>query len=293
MTGVLAQMGIAAGDDLLAPVDNENPRGFWENRSVVMVHERLLKEIGSRWDDTRPLPDEWWVAARVAAFREELLGIVGAQFGDEPIWILKDPRMCRLLPLWLDLCNKIGVELGFVNIFRQPFEVGLSLERRNGHSFEKSALLWLTHNLEAEFWSRGYPRTFVRYRHLLFDPKGVVTRVGRDLNVRWPKGEVDGLQAVLTFMEPSLRHHSAELDDRLLGSGFLSDLVLDTWKALTEAAAEGRTADEARFDGLRARLAEYSRSTDTDFRGLRTRLLQRIRRIAVSVSECGGAQGAN
>src|SRR3546814_14850657 len=93
--------------------------------------------------------------------------------------LLKDPRICRFLPFWLDACESFGIEPLVVFAWRDPFQVAHSLRNRNQFSRDKGLLLWLRHVLDAERDSRRLPRCFVRYEPLLSD-RSEERRVGKE-----------------------------------------------------------------------------------------------------------------
>ncbi|MGB8275105.1 MAG: sulfotransferase [Alphaproteobacteria bacterium] len=285
VTGALAHMGVAAGDNLLPAREGVNDKGFWEQSDAVDLNDAILQRIGSFWDDFRLSPDGWWRAPELVPLRRQLLSILRTEFGKKKLWTLKDPRLCLVLPFWLDAIKELKIRPAFVVIFRQPLEVSLSLERRDGIDYEKSILLWLRHNLNAELWSRGYPRLFVRYRDLLDDPAGIVLRIGRQLGISWPKPKDEGLRCVRAFMEPSLRHHSAESEDELFKKGPLGGMVRQTWQALIDATRDGAAPDEARFDALRKDLDGYPRTRSRNPRGRLTWRKELYRRELVRLAE--------
>ena len=77
--------------------------------------------------------------------RHPQAGPGGAQF-----FGVKDPRLCRLMPLWFPIFETLPAEPNFVLTVRHPWEVAESLARRNGLKPSKSFLLWLDHTLQAE-----------------------------------------------------------------------------------------------------------------------------------------------
>ncbi|MEM6793696.1 MAG: hypothetical protein AAF725_06910, partial [Acidobacteriota bacterium] len=81
-------------------------------------------------------------------------------------WVLKDPRMCRLLPLWRPLLEAERVDLHVLLIIRSPLAVAASLQKRDGFSTEKSLLLWLRHYLEVEAATREYDRSSLHFEGL-------------------------------------------------------------------------------------------------------------------------------
>jgi len=208
LTGVLSMLGADPGPSLVPGQEGVNPKGFWEHAEIVDIHERLLESLDSSWQDERPLPDFWWQLPAVSPFRESLRFILQRDFGQSSLWILKDPRMCRLMPLWLDLLQEMGCSPHFIICLRNPIEVALSLEHRDGIPKLRSYLLWLTHTLEAERSSRGYPRVAIDYGDLLKDWQAIANKIRQDLQLPLIADESSNVR-ITNFLERPLRHHQA------------------------------------------------------------------------------------
>jgi GT2 family glycosyltransferase len=208
LTRILNLAGVELGSKLLS-ASGDNAAGFWEHRDIVLVHERLLASLGASWDDTTPISAERLRSEEVRPFREELLAILRRDFWETKRWGLKDPRLCRLLPLWLEILREFGSDPRFVLICRDPREVAASLARRNGFSEAKSHLLWLDHCLSAERASRDHRRVFVTYEQLLSDWRWSIEHVLRGLGL----SDVDMMEmaeGVEAFLDPTLRHHHSD-----------------------------------------------------------------------------------
>jgi len=211
-TGVLHRLGVDLGDDLL-PANFDNRTGYWEHRGVLDLHERILAEAGVGWHEYRPMPTGWQTLEGVVEARAELLALLRAEFGSSKLWGVKDPRMCRLLPLWREVLAELGAAPRFVLVVRNPLEVARSLERRNGFSFTKGLLLYASEMLAAVEDTDGERRAFVSYDRLLADWRSVVDEVSTALDIGWPRepslcaADVDG------FLRPSERHHRGTVDD--------------------------------------------------------------------------------
>ena len=108
-TGALSLMGVDLGPSLL-PASSTNQSGYWEHSEVVSVHDRLLMALGSSWDDLSPLPARWWESEPAAPYRAMLLEILARDFAASPLWALKDPRLCRLMPLWISMLEELQCE---------------------------------------------------------------------------------------------------------------------------------------------------------------------------------------
>src|SRR4029077_1974458 len=80
--------------------------------------------------------------------------IFEAEFANATLLILKDPRICRFVPFWLDVLKEMKVAPRIVIPLRSPLEVAHSLKKRNALSLTKGLLLWLRHVLDAEAQTR-------------------------------------------------------------------------------------------------------------------------------------------
>ena len=107
LTGVLNLVGVNLGENLLPP-KSDNPAGFWEHRDLVQIHEKLLQALNSSWDDVRALPEGWWNSETTQKHTLEILNILKRDFADSSFWGVKDPRICRFLPIWLPLLEQTG-----------------------------------------------------------------------------------------------------------------------------------------------------------------------------------------
>src|SRR5579864_81175 len=149
LTGMLHHLGVALGERLM-PATIDNPRGYWEHTDIVAAHDRLLSALGSAWDDIRPLPGGFEHGEPAADGRRELAAIVRRDFAEAPLWALKDPRLCRLMPLWSMLFDEERISPRYILALRHPLDVAASLDARDGISTPRALLLWLGHLLDAE-----------------------------------------------------------------------------------------------------------------------------------------------
>ena len=55
LTRGLTVLGVSLGNNLLPPVEDNNPTGFWEEREIYDLHNSMLRACGSDWDDLGPI----------------------------------------------------------------------------------------------------------------------------------------------------------------------------------------------------------------------------------------------
>jgi hypothetical protein len=146
VAGQLVRAGLSVpGTPMLGEGGTEG--GFFEPREVVALNETTLRAAGGGWHDMlRPrLLDDPAAARRLRMSAEALLGNILAAPGGA---VIKDPRMCLVLPCWLDALEALGARARLVVVVRSAEEVALSLHRRNGISLVHGRLLWARYNLE-------------------------------------------------------------------------------------------------------------------------------------------------
>lgn len=204
IAGLLNTLGVELGKNLLSAAA-DNPKGFWEHAAVKALDDDILHALGRTWHDPRPLPPLWWQRQELEVLRIRLQEIVRGDFQEADLWALKDPRLCRLLPLWRPQLESQGHSIRVILVLRNPMEVAASLERRNGMPGDHSHLLWLQHMTEAEHGTRGLPRVVVTYQQLLDDWRATTGRISAALDLALP--ERSGADA---FIDSGLRHHVAE-----------------------------------------------------------------------------------
>src|SRR5262249_55246877 len=141
--------------------------------------------------------------------------ILAEEYGDAELIVIKDPRMCRFMPLYSDALNELGVAPRFVLTHRNPLAVMASLRKRNSMTPGFAALLWLRHTVDAVSASHGHKRCFPSHEAFLDDWRGTPRRAASELDIAWPRGEAAAAASVDGYLRRDLQHHApslAELD---------------------------------------------------------------------------------
>jgi len=232
--GVLSLLGVDLGSNLL-PASATNQSGYWEHEEVVNIHDQLLMALGSSWDDPAPLPAGWLTSEPVAGCRERLLGVIRRDFAASPLWAIKDPRLCRLLPLWIPLLAEANCEPVWILLVRHPSESIRSLEKRDGFPRGKSELLWLAYTLDAERETQDRTRVIITMDQLMSDWQATMLRVEQRIGLPWPVSPQRAAAQIGEFLDPGKRHHRAG------EAAELSPWTRDTFDGLI-AGAEGNHA---------------------------------------------------
>jgi hypothetical protein len=236
--GALAPLGLTVGKTVMAPKE-ENPKGFYENNALTELHEKFLAAIGSNWQDFEPVGQEHFEGEVARRFQQKLLRLLIDEFGaNRPL--IKDPRMCRLMPLWIPLIQEHFPQARFILPIRHPVEVAYSLRQRGHVTLDQGLKLWVVHVLEGERTTRGFPRLFTTYDQLMRSPVETVLRLAKDLGL---STNVDAA-AVSRQIDSTLRHHA----EPAWPSG-------EAWQELTlsihQALACGEAPQEEKLERLR------------------------------------------
>ena len=259
LTGVISALGAALPKKTLMGSDECNQRGLFEGFAIACAHDELLASARSHWHDWRQLDPRWFRSAPAEQHRQKIKAVLVEEFGDAPLIVLKDPRICRFLPFMSSILAELDVSPVAVLPVRSPLEVAYSLKRRNGFALSKSALLWLRHVLDAEVNSRHMRRCFLSYEELLLDWRSQLGRVAEKTGVVWPdwrdqsEGEID------QFLTTDLRHEAASSEE-IENRWEIPQLVRETYGILEKIAAGGENADFLeRLDEVRGRFDEGCR----------------------------------
>jgi len=239
LSGLLGQVGFQTPTNP-DPADVNNPTGYWEPPQIRRFHDRLIEGCLSSWEDPL-LPVLPWHPEQPEAALVELEAALAADFLDWPpeaVALVKDPRQCRLMPLWNQLLARRPLVAQAVLLLRHPEAVAASLWRRDELPADRALLLWLTHTVEAERHSRALPRAVLSYEGLLADPASAVRTCQRLAGLP----EQPAAQELLEqWIRPELNHGREPSDALgLAEAGELLELAVAVYGVLL--GPEGATA---------------------------------------------------
>jgi len=256
---VVNLLGVDLNSKLMRPRKEDNERGFWESEKIARIHDHLLEALGTTWDETIPLPKGWIRRHEAAPARNSLLELLRRDFAESQWWAVKDPRVCRLLPLWLDILVELRCRPLCIHITRSPAEVVDSLRLRSDLSPGFGYPLWLDHVLAAEEYSRGVTRAFITYEQLLGDWRGTMLGLADTLEIEWPRAIDEAAPEIESFLSDGLRHQRVA-DTLLESDSELSPWIHRSYEALKRTACEGESPELRHcFDGIRGEVAAAQR----------------------------------
>lgn len=175
--------------------NDENKKGFFEHPEIVSLNDRLLTHLGGSWDNPSFFGKEYLGDEQLYGFKEEALTIIERSFGESSFAVIKDPRICQLLPFWLEVLEASGYQqenIYCVHTIRHPAEVAASQAARTsknstfyefGRLLEEGAALWLSLTVQSVCYDKKYSRMFVSYNNLLESPEAEIKKLTDYLNI--------------------------------------------------------------------------------------------------------------
>ena len=209
----LQAIGVYLGQDFLAPRP-DNPTGYWEDRNIFGINERLLAALGLKWEDVALIDESRWHAPDIEPLHSEAVDYLRAGFTDHPLWGFKDPRTIRLLPFWQSVLQCIEVHECYLVAVRNPRSVADSLMRRHGMDAVTAHLLWLVYMVPNLHWIANRPFIVSDYDLVMADPRQQLERIAAGLNIPMNDSRRAGIEEfIVDFLDPGLRHSFFNVSD--------------------------------------------------------------------------------
>ncbi len=250
VAGVLSRLGAAAPATPMEAA-TDNPRGFFESRLIGELNDRILQAGGSWWSDWRRFDPEAISPDVRPGLRSEIVETVRSEFGEASLIVLKDPRLCRLWPVWDGVLEDMGYRVVHVLPLRSPLEVAGSLKARNGTSIAHGLALWLRHVLDAETVTRDRDRRLIRWSAFMRDWRAEVETIAQMLE---PEALDFGRAAEIeTYLSRDLQHE-AVMDEDLATAPETHAWAVEAYGCLLDLADDkSRGTAQKRLDRLRER----------------------------------------
>ncbi len=99
LPGALSRFSADLSASLIVAEEGVNASGSSGHVDVDSLHEWLPNHYGTGWGDLRSLPEYWGGSEETGPFRHKILFVVCRKLRESPLWVLKEVRMCRWLPL--------------------------------------------------------------------------------------------------------------------------------------------------------------------------------------------------
>ncbi len=207
VAGALACAGATPPRNLL-PANSFNERGYFEAAPITHLNDEILASLGRYWNDWRRIDSDWVSSPSAAIFRERAVKLLFDEYGDEPLVVVKDPRICRLGKFWLSVLHEAGFSTRVIIPIRNPIEVVHSLSKMHGLSIDDCLLIWLRYMLDIDLVTRTVPRTFIAIDDFLADWRGALIKAGEELEIDWTNIDADDVVQIDQFIDRNLKHYN-------------------------------------------------------------------------------------
>ena len=252
LTGLLHHVGCRLPKQVMG-TSEANPQGYFEGKAFYEFNVKLLRSAGTTWNDWRPIKPSWLASPLGKAQLSEARDVLVEEFGHSPLVVLKDPRICRMVPFWTEAAALADYKVLPILTHRNPLEVAKSLQERDGIEIAEGMLIWLRHVLDAEHATRGAPRVVTSYDQLLINWPAQLTKVQNTFDITFPHFDDTMNQIIEEFLSPQLRHHTdppEKVIDNVTLSYWIRDTyeILERWTVKKEAKADYAVLDRVRAE---------------------------------------------
>ena len=242
----LQMLDVYLGNDFISPKP-DNPTGYWEDRNIFEINERLLAVFGLKWEEVALIDDPRWDEPGVEALRTEAVAYLKSQFVNHPLWGFKDPRTIRLLPFWRSVLRSVEVDECYLLVIRNPRSVANSLIRRHGMDAVTAHLLWLVYVVPNLSMIANRPFIVADYDLVMSDPRQELERVAKGLKIPLTVTSNAGIdQFASDFLDPNLRHSFFNVSDFELDLN-LPPLTREAYLWLRSLATDRTATDSPQF----------------------------------------------
>jgi hypothetical protein len=236
----LQALGVCLGNDFL-DAQPENPTGYWEDRRIVDLNERVLKTLDLTWNAVTPIDRHDFGGWKMWRLRREAMSDLRRRFVRRALWGFKDPRTIRLLPFWKRVLQDLKFDDRYLLVIRNPGSIAASLYARQKMSLETAQRLWLVYMAPFLADIAEKPLAVIDYDLLMQNPRAQLLRIACHLEIAPVEtAQIDRFAA--DFLDEQLRHTVFSPDEAGAGSQ-TGDVTRDAFHLLYALATDARKPD--------------------------------------------------
>ncbi|MEO7103899.1 MAG: glycosyltransferase [Gemmatimonadaceae bacterium] len=253
----LAGAFVGEGSDLLPAHPQDNPTGYWERDDIVIAHDSALAACGFKWDQIAGLDPAKFDPHVSRELIAQLRPII-ANLSNGSSWLVKDPRLCLLLPQWFTLLDQPGC----VVVVRDPREIAASMHTGPRGVFASPSViaLWEKYMRVALAGLAGRRAIFISYTALLENPQKQTARLLAGMrNLGISDLHMPSEQALTKHLDPQLHRSVAGTHANLSPS---QQKLYDWLQEQCTSAGEVSVGGYPSAVGIDELLAEFERMFD-------------------------------
>ena len=135
LSGSLSLINGWLGTDYQFEADKYNSKGYFENKWIDVFNNKVLNKLGCDWHRVVEIPDNWVERPDFTSLIEELKYNLNHDLSNLPdgkFYMLKDPRMSLILPIYLKVFKDLDIEPKILFSDRKTSEILNSISYRDG-----------------------------------------------------------------------------------------------------------------------------------------------------------------
>lgn len=140
----LKVFGAEHGENLLGSRSG-NTKGHWEDLDTLALNTEMLESIGKDWKTISPLTPKEITKLDANGYSEKIKNLIIKKTKDIDFFVLKEPRITHLLPIWKSALSQLPIEKKYFFALRNPLDVAQSLYLRDNMEWEHGYLLWFSY----------------------------------------------------------------------------------------------------------------------------------------------------
>ena len=207
-TGLLQILGLSLGDNLSDP-QSWNAKGDFEDKSTIELNRKIVRVLDMlSWD--KSLKEINLTDNRIEEAKNEIRTNINNNFGHLQCFGIKHPRICLLLPLYLQATVELGYVPKLIIVKRNPYEIIASLNKTSKQqgnilNEERGLAFVSAFTSSVDKYSNDYEKVTITFNELLNNTEDVVLKFRRLLPQL--KALEDCRDKISKFLDNGLRHH--------------------------------------------------------------------------------------
>ena len=207
----LIAIGIDWGTNLLAG-EADNPKGFWEDKDLHKINRLILSHYSLDGEFAFSMGGRIDFSLIDKSIIEEVKTFIkNKALKEGGLWGCKDPRCCLTFPVWKKHLVEQNTIPKCIMIIRNPLDVALSLNARNGFSIDKGVMLWFSYNYAILQNAFDSIETIVQYEDLLEHPNATLEKISDSLGIDPRSFTEEIFEFEKKFLSRDLCHHASTL----------------------------------------------------------------------------------
>jgi hypothetical protein len=170
----------------------------WSRPWVGEQNERILQVLGrepGRPTHALPFPAGWWRRPAIQKIRRDICETLAAALADhDELWGFADAGTGRLLPVWQDVFDELGLNPIYLWALADPARAGTKGKGQRAASLAEVA--WFTCNADIFKYAGDRVATVIDEAEWRVDPQGLMERLVGALQLRWRGTRFDLFETV-------------------------------------------------------------------------------------------------